>query len=257
MHLLGGMGGQLGRELLTERFRWQKEQAREFILTAIELRHFPPTPFWSRFDDHQFSDPFSIALDVWRNFVSFLQLHPFRHILDGDPPSTWKLRTDAGPSHVDLQVRGANSLVKWRDLDYSGLRLMDCHPDWRVCEAVSAFARCPTKLVLEQQLEFIRTIDPAAEIATMRAHFPWQIAVCLQARRNGHDWESILAAVRNGSIGGDADWERWEELKQTGVKLSDCCTAGDMTVSDHALGPLLQEMVWSLGDESSAHGWSW
>jgi hypothetical protein len=149
---------------------------------------------------------------------------------------------------LEHSLHGSRSGIPtmWAGLQYSEASMHNSNPEWRVCQAICAFARKPTKSNLEAQLSAIEQIDPCVASSWMSWHCPWQVTVCLEAREAGHSRGEIIRNVSEGNLGAEGDWTRWELQNEKGLKLAHFRSAGDLTVSDELQGVILQISCWDM-----------
>ena len=114
-----------------------------------------------------------------------------------------------------------------------------------MCQAVSAFARQPTKENLVEQLKRISRIDPEGASNQRLWFYPWQIAICLTAKNIGRSWHEIISGVEAGDMGAEGDWTRWEARNKNRISLSQFRCGDDLRVSDEMQGLILRESGWS------------
>jgi hypothetical protein len=172
------------------------------------------------------------------------QLEQFLKLFDHSRHEKWHLLLDSGDStHLQFGINGGKSCPLWAGFQYSDVSLSTSHPEWRVLQAISVFARKTTKVNLVEQLRLISDADPTGNSVWISWFCPWQIGICLTARSDGLTWEDIISSVEAGNIGAEGDWTRWEEENKGGINLSQFRFDESMTVSHSLQGRLLRSSI--------------
>lgn len=248
---LVGMGKPWAQELMVHHFPWRCEDACQFVIRMLTDHDEKPVPeaFWAEFARNLFSCPLSYVyrlsfrLSMPNHFPKPLQespLMPLTSLFANRHAQRWPLRDRTGSSGFSFTVCGKENRSWWALLQHSEAIPSTSHPEWRVFQAVSAFARKPTKSNLTEQLKAISLIDPDAASSQMSWLYPWQIAVCLRARNAGRSWNEIISCVDAGKMGAQEDWLRWEDQNKKGISLSQFRSTDGLSVSNELQGSILR-----------------
>lgn len=242
-------------DLLLNHFPWTHRRTCRFLQeTRFEWGRQLPAAFWNEFLRQAFKLPLHLLLSI------------LDRIRVPETAATGPILQFIGLSHEtiylkcpliacgrrtgrNLVIRGREAMKLWAGLQYPEPILRHGHPEWRVCQAISAFAHEPTKATLVNLLVSISRIDPDATVSESRWHFPWQVAACLSARKAGLEWDDIISRIAAGNFGTESDWLRWEGQLERGVELSQFRSNNDLLVSDDVQGTILREAGWSLSPE--------
>jgi len=245
---LVGMNKPWARDLMTRWFPWKGKDAHEFIVQADRSANRPPEAFWQEMTRNIYShSPATFWQVLWPDDAATAclrcgPLNQFAPLLNPRAPAEerWPLEGAVGFS---IQARGAHCRKMWAGLQYPEAGLHNAHPEWQVCQAVSAFAQMPTKSNLGKQLSAISQLDLDWGME-LQWSFPWQIVVCLMARESGYTWSEIISSVVTGRLGTEVDWLRWEERNEKGVPLSRFRVADVLSVTDDRQGVLFRKSGW-------------
>ena len=244
---LVGMGKPWAQELMVYHFPWRGEDALQFVMLMLNDHDEKQVPeaFWAEFGRNLFSHPPLYSFLRLRRPSQESPLTQFTSLFRHE--EEWPLLVGGDSRGLSFRVRGKESLSLWAGFQYPETTLSTSHREWRVCQAVSAFARKPTKVNLAEQLRTISQIDPDAVSKPRSWFYPWQIAICLTARTAGRPWNEIIACVDAGDIGAEGDWIRWEERNRRGISLSQFRFTDGLRVSDEMQGAILRGSGWSFG----------
>jgi hypothetical protein len=250
---LARAGRPWANELMRTRFPWRAPEVFGFIRSMRSFAHENQVPdeFWPKLVEHatshaaqdlywlvgsrgapasvlDHSEVLSTAMDALAVYYSFWTLD------HGDSYATVNFRTETLPG-----------LERWAKWEPVGIDDDTAHPEWLLCRAISEFARVPTLANLSTQLA---AIGPLAA-PTDRTWLPWQVAVCLQARDDGHTWTEIVAGVEAGALGHPEDWARWDDENRRAMPLARCRRRG-WHVSDERQGAIIAKTDWVFNSGS-------
>jgi len=246
---LAGAGRPWAQELLLRHFPWDVPQAYDFVARYGRNFDGAPPAFWDQFARTTVNYPLrSLAVDTWRSephkglLTEFLR--QFVAIFDNTAAQEWPLLFGREATGLSVRINGQESLEVWATIQYDGASLRNGHPEWQVCQAISAFAQDPIKANLVKQLASISRIDPDSTACESWQYYPWQVAVCVRARKAGHSWDEIIRRVDAGDIGTESDWTRWEQQKENGIKISQLRSQDALRISDEFQGTMLRDASW-------------
>ncbi len=251
---LVGMGKSWAQQLMKLHFPWEGEHTHKFIsmLFPDYIARVPET-FWTELAEHIFSLPPHIFSRLLRNDdrnTNFLRGHiePFIPLLEhNDSVINWPFSCCNNSEALTLRIPGGQECLSiWAGLHYPKIPLSTSHYEWHIWQAVSVFARKPTKENLAEQLRTILAIVPDSQSVLKSWHYPWQIIVCLTARNAGRPWDEIISCVEAGNLGDEDDWIRWEEENKRGIELSKFRLPADFSISNERLGLILLDAGWSF-----------
>lgn len=253
---LVGMGKSWTHELLLNNFPWISEHVHE-VLGVYRYRKSCSETFWVEIAHRLLSYPPSllVLLRMRDNFPEILKGEPLEQLSrlfysHRGTRSDLPLLLESGySSGIVLSVQGAECLKLWSEFQYPTVSETS-HPEWRAFQAITTFARNPTKKNLATQLQVISTIQSDTFEQFMYWQFPWQITASLYAKNAGRSWSEIINLVNAGNLGNEDDWVRWEEQNKKGVKLSQLRFGGNWSISDELQGVVLETSLCGLGADS-------
>jgi hypothetical protein len=244
---LAEAGKPWANDLMRTRFPWRSPDVVGFIRSMGFAQGHVPDEFWAKLAEH-------ITRHSVRGLHNFYGVPGFpepllRHsaalfsvseVLEQFGEFRWPIDFGSSGPTVTFRTETELMLQRWARWKPIGIDDETAHPEWLLFRAVSEFVRVPTLANLSSQLA---AIGGLAALTERRWQLPWQFAVCLQARDDGHPWSEIISGVEAGALGSPEDWARWDEENSRAMPLARCRRRG-WHVSDKRQGAIIAQSDW-------------